>query len=97
MQDPTSIRRTSAVLLAFLRLSTQARIFEAPLKLSEALSLVDGWLEQLCAVIVHPTDRHSALLRELLGTLGTILSSAHRRSGIPKARRAPPSGAGAAR
>ena len=60
-----------AVLLAFLRLSTQARIFEAPLALEQALGLVDGWLEQPCAVVVHPTDRHSALLRELLAPLGS--------------------------
>jgi len=60
-----------AVLLAFVRLSTNARIFEAPLTLDQALSLVDGWLEQPCAVVVHPTDRHSTLLRELLGPLGT--------------------------
>lgn len=58
------------VLLAFLRLSTNPRVFEAPLTLEEALDLVDSWLGQPCATIVHPTDRHSALLRELLGPLG---------------------------
>jgi len=59
------------VLLGFVRLSTHASLFEAPLEVGEALDLVDGWLEQPCTTVVHPTDRHSAVLRELLGPLGT--------------------------
>jgi uncharacterized protein len=35
-------------------------------KLVEANHLVDSWLAQPCATIVHPTDRHSRLMRELL-------------------------------
>jgi hypothetical protein len=60
-----------AVLLAFVRLRTNPRVFASPLDLDEALGLVDSWLAQPCATVVHPTDRHSALLRELLGPLGT--------------------------
>jgi toxin-antitoxin system PIN domain toxin len=58
-------------LLAFVRLSTQARVFSSPLTVDQALDLVDSWLAQPCATVIHPTDRHSALLRELLGPLGT--------------------------
>lgn len=60
-----------AGLLAFVRLSTQARVFSSPLTVDQALDLVDSWLAQPCATVIHPTDRHSALLRELLGPLGT--------------------------
>ena len=60
-----------AVLLAFVRLSTNPRVFEVPLEPQEAFDLVEGWLAQPCATIVHPTGRHAALLRELLGPLGT--------------------------
>lgn len=60
-----------AVLLAFLRLSTNPRLFEAPLAPREAFDLIDGWLAQPCSTIVHPTERHAALLRELLEPLGT--------------------------
>lgn len=69
-----------SVLLAFLRLSTRAQIFGQPLGLSEAFDVIDGWLAQPCALVVHPTDRHSAVLRGLvepLGTAGNITSDAH--------------------
>lgn len=69
-----------AVLLAFIRLGTHPRVFEAPLQPDEALDLVDSWLSQPCAAVVHPTERHGALLRELLSPLGTaanLTSDAH--------------------
>lgn len=59
------------VLLAFLRLTTNARAFTSPFAPGEALDIVDGWLAQPNAAVVHPTDRHAALLRELLAPLGT--------------------------
>jgi hypothetical protein len=68
------------VLLAFIRLSTSARVFEHPLRPADALDIVDGWLAQPCATIVHPTDRHPAVLRELLepvGTAGNLTTDAH--------------------
>ncbi len=69
-----------AVLLAFVRLATNPRVFTAPLTAEEALDVVDSWLEQPNATVVHPTGRHSRLLRELLLTLGTagnLTSDAH--------------------
>jgi uncharacterized protein len=69
-----------AVLLAFVRLATNPRVFDEPLPLPEALDLVDSWLAQPCATVVHPTDRHNSLLRELLaplGTAGNLTSDAH--------------------
>lgn len=69
-----------AVLLAFIRLVTNPRVFEKPLSGDEALDLVDSWLAQTNATVLHPTDRHSLLLRELLaplGTAGNLTSDAH--------------------
>jgi uncharacterized protein len=69
-----------SVLLAVLRLGTSAAVFEQPLGLQEALDVIDSWLAQPCVVIVHPTDRHAALLRELLtplGSAGNLTSDAH--------------------
>jgi len=69
-----------AVLLAFIRLGTNPRVFATPLTVEEALDLADSWLEQPCAAVVHPTDRHSQILRELLapfGTAGNLTSDAH--------------------
>ncbi|HYM44754.1 MAG TPA: type II toxin-antitoxin system VapC family toxin [Solirubrobacteraceae bacterium] len=68
------------VLLAFVRLSTRAAVFERPLAADEALDLVDGWLERPCVTVIDPTDRHPAVLRELLrplGTAGNLTSDAH--------------------
>jgi toxin-antitoxin system PIN domain toxin len=69
-----------SVLLAFLRLSTSPRVFERPLEPDRAFGVVDGWLGQPCAVVVHPGDRHAVLMRELLkplGTAGNLVSDAH--------------------
>lgn len=69
-----------SVLLAFLRLRTNPRIYEFPLPVEEAFGLVDSWLAQPCATVIHPTDRHSGLLRELLfplGTAGNLTTDAH--------------------
>ena len=71
---------TWVVLLAFIRLTTSSRVFQSPLTTSEALDLVDGWLVQHCASVVHPTSRHASVLRELLeplGTAGNLTTDAH--------------------
>lgn len=68
------------VLLAFVRLSTNPRVFERALSTDRALDMVGRWLDQPCAVIVHPGDRHQAILRELLrplGTAGNLVNDAH--------------------
>jgi len=69
-----------AVLLAFVRLSTQGRIFSRPLGPDEAFDLLEGWLAQPCATPIVPGDRHLALVRELLeplGSAGNLVSDAH--------------------
>jgi hypothetical protein len=68
------------VLLAFIRLSTSPRVFEAPLGLAEAFDVVDGWLAHPSSTVVHPTERHAAVVRELLeplGTAGNLTTDAH--------------------
>ena len=84
LEDALSSAETIAfawsALLAFLRLSTNARVFHRPLELEQALDLVDSWLDQPCAVVVHPGVRHPALLRELLAPLGgagNLVADAH--------------------
>jgi uncharacterized protein len=69
-----------ATLVGFVRLSTNPTIFDRPLDADEALDLVDGWLAQPCVTVVDPTDRHSAVLRDLLaplGAAGNLTSDAH--------------------
>lgn len=69
-----------AVLLAFVRLSTQPRIFSSPFAPGEAFDIVQGWLAQPNATMVVPGNRHLLLVRELLeplGTAGNLVSDAH--------------------
>jgi toxin-antitoxin system PIN domain toxin len=68
------------VLLAFVRLSSNPRVFERPLSTDRAFDIVDGWLGQPGVVIVHPGDRHPVIVRRLLGALGTagnLVNDAH--------------------
>jgi len=68
------------VLLGFIRLSTNAAVFEQPLGAGEALDYVDDWLGQAVAAVVHPTSQHAAILRRLLeplGTAGNLTTDAH--------------------
>lgn len=69
-----------SVLLAFLRLGTSRHVFDSPFTPDEAFEHVEGWLARPNVVVVEPTERHAALLRELLaplGTAGNLVSDAH--------------------
>lgn len=75
-----TVALTWSVLLAFLRLSTRAVIFSAPLTTEQAFEVVEAWLAQPCVMIAHPTERHASVLRDLLlraGTAGNLTTDAH--------------------
>jgi uncharacterized protein len=75
-----TVAMTWTVLLAFIRLSTRAAVVERPLGVDAAIGLVESWLAQPCVTVVNPTERHAALLRQLLlplGTAGNLTSDAH--------------------
>jgi toxin-antitoxin system PIN domain toxin len=68
------------VLLAVLRLTTKPTVFAHPLRPGEAFDIVDEWLAQPCALVVHPTVRHAALMRGFVlaaGTAGNLTTDAH--------------------
>jgi toxin-antitoxin system PIN domain toxin len=68
------------VILAFIRIGTNARVFKRPLAVREAVSRVQSWLDQPCVRIVRPADRHWAVLQELLMSgqaAGNLASDAH--------------------
>jgi uncharacterized protein len=68
------------VLIGFVRLTTNPRSFSRPWSVERALDVVDGWLAQPASTVVHPTDRHAAVLRDLLaplGAAGNLTSDAH--------------------
>ena len=68
------------VMLAFLRISTKRGLNRTPLAPGSALDIVDSWVSAPPARVIHPTDRHSAVLRDLmagLGITGDLSSDAH--------------------
>lgn len=80
LSGPGTVAFAWNVLLGFVRLSTRAAIFASPLRVDEALDIVAGWLEQPAVTVIHPTERHLTVLRELLapvGTGGNLTSDAH--------------------
>jgi uncharacterized protein len=68
------------VMLAFLRVTTNPRIVQAPLSASVAIAYLDEWLAQPNVTTVAPGDRHWPILRNLLtasGVAGNLTSDAH--------------------
>jgi len=68
------------VLLAFMRLSTRPAIFPRSLTLEECFGVIESWLEQPCVILIHPTEKHIRILKDLLlpfGSGGNLSSDAH--------------------
>ena len=60
------LRFTWVTLWAFLRISTNPRVFEYPLSIAEATEVVASWLDQPIAGILEPGERHWEILKELV-------------------------------
>jgi hypothetical protein len=68
------------VLTAFIRISTNRRVFANPISLSKATQRVQSWLDQPCTRIVQPTQGHWEILKQLLvdgQASGNLVSDAH--------------------
>jgi toxin-antitoxin system PIN domain toxin len=57
-----------ASLLAFLRVSTDRRIWRDPLQVEAALDFVQDWLEWESVFVPEPSGQHFAIVAELLRT-----------------------------
>ena len=66
LSGPELVRFAWLTLWAFLRISTNPRVFERPLSLSEAETVVSSWLAQPAAGILEPGERHWDILRGLV-------------------------------
>ena len=60
------VRLAWVTVLAFLRISTDPRLFRHPLSMPGAVSLISEWLAQPAVGILHPEERHWAILNKLL-------------------------------
>jgi len=73
------VRFAWLTLWAFLRISTNPRVFARPLSASEAETAVSSWLSQPAAAILDPGERHWDILRGLLRegqTVGPLVMDA---------------------
>jgi len=68
------------VLSAFIRIGTNPRVFEHPLSLEQALARVQSWLDQPCARVVRPTERHWVVFQKVLTdgqAVANLVTDAH--------------------
>ncbi len=60
-----------SVIVAVMRISTQQRLLQRPLRPAEVLDLVDGWLRLPVVEQMEPGPRHWQLLHRLMGEAAT--------------------------
>jgi toxin-antitoxin system PIN domain toxin len=68
------------VILAFIRLITNDRIFPSPMTTDSAFDMVDAWLNHPNVVIPSPDVVHATALRDLLartGSAANLVNDAH--------------------
>jgi len=67
-------------ILAFIRISTDPRVYEKPRDPDDAISLVETWLARSNVQLIGPTDRHWPTLRRLVAAgkaRGSLIMDAH--------------------
>jgi uncharacterized protein len=67
-------------LLAFLRIITNLRLFETPLSMAQAWGQVQEWLALPTVWTPGPTERHAAILSQLLqstSVIANLVADAH--------------------
>ncbi|GBD32538.1 MAG: ribonuclease VapC33 [Gemmatimonadales bacterium] len=80
LSDDEVVALPWAVILGFLRLVTNPRVFPRPLSPDQAIGIVDGWLSQPHVVPLVPGSEHWRILKDLLsgsGTAGNLTTDAH--------------------
>jgi toxin-antitoxin system PIN domain toxin len=80
MSKPEPISLSWITILAFLRISTDRRIFLRPLSIKESLNIVSEWLSSSTVHILSPTDRHFEILKSLLSAgqaVGPLVMDGH--------------------
>jgi toxin-antitoxin system PIN domain toxin len=67
-------------MLAFLRITTNPKIFHDPFSIDEAVSIVDDWLSQPVTKLIHTGESHWTILCNLLleaKVRGPLVMDAH--------------------
>jgi uncharacterized protein len=77
---PAGVGLTWATLLGFVHLSTRRGILANPLRVEDAIRVVDQWLAAPRARILEPTEQHWVTVSRLLraaGKAGNLTTDAH--------------------
>ncbi len=80
LNGPVRIGLPWPSLVAFVRISSHARVFEHPLSPAEAWGQVEAWLHAPASWIPCPTDAHGEVLGALIRRYdlrGNLISDAH--------------------
>jgi len=64
--SPERVGFSWSTVLAFLRIATNPKIFREPFSIDEAVAIVEDWLAQPNAALLHPGEQHWSILRDLL-------------------------------
>jgi len=54
------------IITAFIRISTNRRIFHRPLTIEHAVQRIQSWIDQPCLRIIYPTESHWQLFQTML-------------------------------
>lgn len=68
------------VLLGFLRIATNGRVFPRPLDTETAIGKIDGWIARENVRVTREKDEHWSVLRGLMadsGTAGNLTTDTH--------------------
>jgi toxin-antitoxin system PIN domain toxin len=63
---PEPVRLPWQTILAFLRLTTNPKVFDAPLAIDEAVGTVSGWFGLPAVALIDPGERYWTVLQALL-------------------------------
>ena len=77
---PEPVGLAWVTILAFLRIGTHPRMRAQPFSLTEAVDIVQQWLDQPNVRIVTRTGRHWTILKDLIGTAqvrAALVTDAH--------------------
>ncbi len=80
LNDEEPVGLPWVVLLGFIRISTNPRIFPQPLSIGATMDKIDLWLRHPNTLVVRETSEHWEILRELLehtGTAANLTTDAH--------------------
>jgi toxin-antitoxin system PIN domain toxin len=71
------VRLGHVVVIGFVRIATNRRVFANPLTMDQAVTVVDGWLQQPNVELIAPADSHWGNFKRMLleGNAGSSLAT----------------------